>query len=115
VSALTENGCLDSQYLLCNDAEHFQFNSVELIKAAPASTAAKSFEKFAHCSVVELVTAVKNNAVFSYCFCKVFSGFRLACSCRAFRGSSQILLKSTHQSTVTAISQRRYYQTALIS
>ena len=55
--------------LLGHNWQNFQIYSVEFIKTAPRSWLSKSFQEFSHGMIVNSITAIEHNALFSNCLC----------------------------------------------
>jgi hypothetical protein len=56
-------GLFNVKYLLGNDGEHLNIDSVELVEASPGTTLNETRDEFAHGAIFYLVTAVDYNAV----------------------------------------------------
>ena len=62
-----------NQQLLSNDRQHFNVNTIELVKATPCTSRCQSFKEFTDHNVIHGVRAVKHNTLFGKGLCKILS------------------------------------------
>jgi hypothetical protein len=121
---------LDCQNLLSDHGEHLKVDAIEFIKARPSSARCKTlleyeqcltlwlnqmftdFEELSEGNVVKTVGTIEDDTLFGNSFSQILCGLCLACSSRTLRGTSEMQMQRTEQSTVATIGQRRNHQTS---
>ena len=96
-----------NQELLGDDRQHFDVDTIELVKTAPSTSRCESFEELTDHDVVHGVGAVEDDTLFGQGFSKILSRLSLTSTCRPCRSTSKIELQGTHQGHITLISQWR--------
>lgn len=99
------NVMLNGLYLLSNDREHFKFDTVELIKTTPGTTACKTFEELTHGFVIETIRAVKHNTLSCKCLWEIFDCLSFTSTSWTFWSSSIMKINCTAKCSVASIGE----------
>lgn len=96
-------GNRDSQYLLGNDWQHLQIDTVELVETWPGTWWGQTFEEFTHGLVIQTIWAIKHHTLSSQSLSQILNSLSFTSASRSFGSTSVVQIQSTTQCSIASV------------